>query len=258
VSTVEQALVDLGRHVRFPDQADLAPAVLARLEPARREAAPGRAAAPRRMVVLVAATLAVLVGGLALFSPAVRAALFRSLFLPGIRIIVGQPEPEAPVQTLARGLELGEPVSLAEAQAEVDFPIRLPRELGRPDRVFLEEFAARRRVWLVYRAGPGLPKAEETGVGLLVTEFQSGIDEEFLKKVQAEGGSFQPVQVDGNQGYWIEGAHTLFFIDEDGNFVEDRTRVAGNVLVWEEDGITYRIESDLGLGESLRVARSFG
>jgi hypothetical protein len=215
-------------------------------------------AAPRRMVVLVAATLTVLVGGLALLSPAVRAALVRSFFLPGIRIIVGEAEPEAAIQTLARGLELGEPVSLARAQAVVDFPIRLPRELGRPDRVFLEEFVARGRVWLVYRAGPGLPKAEETGVGLLVTEFQGGIDEEFLKKVQFEGGSFQPVHVDGNRGYWIQGAHTLFFLDEDGNFVEDRTRVAGNVLVWEEDGITYRIESDLGLGDSLRIARSFG
>jgi hypothetical protein len=258
VSAVEQALVDLGRHVRFPDEADLAPAVMARLQPTRGEAVAGRAAAPRRMVVLVAATLAVLVGGLALLSPAVRAALVRSFFLPGIRIIVGEPEPKAPTQTLGRDLELGEPMSLARAQAEVDFPIRLPRALGRPDRVFLEEFVARGRVWLVYRAGPGLPEAEETGVGLLVTEFQAGIDEEFLKKVQFEGGSFQPVQVDGNQGYWIEGAHTLFFIDEDGNFVEDRTRVAGNVLVWEEDGVTYRIESDLGLGESLRVARSFG
>jgi hypothetical protein len=256
--SVEQALIELGRHVRFPDEADLAPAVVAGLQPARPAAVPRRVAAPRRMVVLVAATLTVLVGGLALLSPAVRAALVRSFFLPGIRIIVGEAEPEAAIQTLARGLELGEPVSLARAQAEVDFPIRLPRELGRPDRVFLEEFVARGRVWLVYRAGPGLPKAEETGVGLLVTEFQGGIDEEFLKKVQFEGGSFQPVHVDGNQGYWIQGAHTLFFLDEDGNFVEDRTRVAGNVLVWEEDGITYRIESDLGLGDSLRIARSFG
>jgi hypothetical protein len=256
--SVEQALVDLGRHVRFPDEDDLAPVVVARLQPVQPAVVPRRVVAPRRMVVLVAATLAVLVGGLALFSPAVRAALVRSFFLPGIRIIVGEPEPEAPIQTLARGLELGEPVSLAGAQAEVDFPIRLPAELGRPDRVFLEEFAARGRIWLVYRAGPGLPETEETGVGLLVTELQGGIDEEFLKKVQFEGGSFQPLRVDGNQGYWIEGAHTLFFIDEDGNFVEDRTRVAGNVLVWEEDGVTYRIESDLGLGESLRVARTFG
>lgn len=255
--SVEQALVDLGRHVRFPDGADLAPAVLARLEPARPAGVPHRAAAPRRIVVLAAATLAVLVGGLALFSPAVRAALVRSFFLPGIRIIVGEPEPEAPIQTLGRGLELGEPVPFSKAQAEVDFPIRLPRVLGRADRVFLEEFVAGGRVWLVYRTGPGLPEAEETGVGLLVTEFQGGIDEEFLKKVQFEGGSVQPVQVDANRGYWIEGAHTLFFIDEDGNFVEDRTRVAGNVLVWEEDGVTYRIESDLGLGGTLGIAHSF-
>jgi hypothetical protein len=89
--SVEQALVDLGRHVRFPDEDDLAPVVVARLQPVQPAVAPRRLVAPRRMVVLVAATLAVLVGGLALFSPAVRAALVRSFFLPGIRIIVGEP-----------------------------------------------------------------------------------------------------------------------------------------------------------------------
>jgi catechol 2,3-dioxygenase-like lactoylglutathione lyase family enzyme len=256
VRPIEEALVELGRHVLYRE-VDLAPAVVARLEAGPPAKAP-RPAAPRRMVVLVAATLSVLVGGLALFSPAVRAAVIRTFFLPGIRILVGQPEPPAPIQRLGQGLELGEAVSLSGAQAEVDFPIRLPRELGRPDRVFLEEFVAGGRVWLVYRAGPDLPEAEETGVGLLVTEFRGGIDQEFLKKVQAEGGSFQPVQVDGNQGYWIEGAHTLFFLDEDGNIIEDRTRVAGNVLVWEEDGVTYRIESALDLGGTLDLAHSFG
>lgn len=251
MSALERELVDLGRHLHYPDE-DLAAEVVARL---RRPA--GVRTRPRRIAGVAAATLALLVGGLAALPPGVRAALLETFVLPGIRIMVGEPEPEAPVRALGRGLDLGEPVGVSEARAEVDFPVRLPSELGSPDRVFLEPAVAGGRVWLVYRAGEGIPRSDETGVGVLVAEFRAGVDEQFLKKVTAEGGSFQPLQVDGNQGYWIEGAHTLYFVDESGVVIEDRTRVAGNVLVWEAGGVTYRIESSLGLGETLRIAHSF-
>ena len=250
MSSLERALVDLGRHLRYPE-ADLATAVVGRL---------GRGTdvrtAPRRMAVLAAATLALLVGGVAVLSPTVRAALLRSFLVPGIRIVVGQPEPSAPVRTLGHGLELGKPVPLSEARAEVDFPIRLPSELGSPDRVFLEEAVPGGRVWLVYRAGPGIPRTDETGVGVLITQFRAGIEEEFLKKVEAEGGSFMPIQVDDNQGYWIRGAHALFFVDGSGDGdrgPHPRGRQRPDV---ERGGVTYRIESDLGLSDTLRIAHS--
>ena len=244
------ALVDLGHHLRYPEAADMAEGVVDRLQP--------RPAAPRRMVVLVAATLAVLVGGLALLSPAVRAALVRILLLPGIRIEVGAPEADAPVRRLGEGLDLGEPATLTEARQQAAFPIRIPAELGPPDRVFVEPSAGGRRVWLVYRAGPGLPAAEETGVGLLVAEFRGSVDDLLLKKVEAEGGTVMPVEVEGDRGYFIRDAHTLMLLDEFGNPIDDRTRVAGNVLVWVADGVVYRFESDLDLAENLRLAESLG
>jgi hypothetical protein len=250
VSPLERALVDLGRHLRYPEE-DLAPAVVARL---RR---PEGSRPPLRMAVLAAATVALLVGGLATLSPVVRAAVLRTFLVPGIRILAGQPDSNAPLLRLGRGLDLGEAVTLPEARAGVDFPIRLLSALGTPDRVFLERDVPGGRVWLVYRARGEIPRSHETGVGVLVTQFRAGIDEDFLKKVQAEGGSVLPVQVHGTQGYWIQGAHSLFFIDESGLVVEDRTRVAGNVLVWEANGVTYRIESALGLADTLRLVRSF-
>jgi hypothetical protein len=208
------------------------------------------------MAVLVAATLTLLTG-LAVLSPAVRAALLRIFAIPGIRIEVVDEAPTAPVRTLGEGLHLGQRVSLDEARAVVEFPIRLPADLGTPDQVFLERFIPGGRVWLVYGGRPGLPAAAETGVGLLVTEFRGGLDEFLLKKVTEEGGSVTPVQVDGNQGYFVQGAHTLYVLDESGNPVGDQPRLAGSVLVWEEDGVTYRIESALGFTDSLRVAESF-
>jgi len=249
---LEMALVDLGRHLRYPEAGDIAEGVVGRLE------SRVRPAAPRRMVVLVAATLAVLVGGLAFLSPAVRAALFRSFFLPGIRIIVGQPEPQAPIRRLGEGLDLGEPATLAEARQKAAFPIRVPAELGPPDRVFVEPSPAGSRVWLVYRARAGLPAAEETGVGLLVAESRGSVDDPLLKKVEAEGGTVTPVQVEGDRGYFIRDSHTLMLLDEFGNPIDDRTRVAGNVLVWVADGVVYRFESDLDLAGNLRLAESLG
>jgi hypothetical protein len=247
VSALETALVDLGRHLRYPPAEDLAPAVLGNISVRR--------TAPRRMAVLVAATLALLVGGLALLSPGVRAALLRIFGLPGVRIEVGT-EPRAPVQRLGEGLDLGDPVGLQDARNQAAFRVRIPAELGRPDQVFLEPTTAGRRVWLVYRARPGLPAAEETGVGLLVTEFQGDVGEFLIKKVEAEGAAVMPVDVEGNQGFFVRDAHTLMFIDEFGNPIDDRTRVAGNVLVWEADGVVYRLESALGLVDSLEIARS--
>ena len=250
MSVLEQALVDLGRHLRYPEAPDLAPGVVRQLR------APGPSPARRRMAILAAATLALLVGGLAALSPTVRAALFRVLNLPGVRIEVGAPGPEAPVRTLGDGLALGSRTSLARAQAQAEFPIQVPSSLGPPDRVYLERDRAGGTVWLVYGPRMGLPEAEETGVGLLVTEFRGSVDEEFLKKVTYEGGSVMPVEVDGSRGFWLRGAHTLIFLDERGFPIEDRTRVAGNVLVWEADGVTYRLESDLGLVDTLEIARS--
>ena len=165
---------------------------------------------------------------------------------------MGGPAPEASVRPLGHGLDLGERVDPSQARAAVDFAIRAPRELGPPNLVYLDGS----RIWLVYRARPGLPAAEETGVGLLVTEFRGSVDESLLKKVTMEGGTVTPIQVDGNRGYYVEGAHSLLFLDGSGNVIEERTRVAGNVLVWEEGGVTYRLESALGLGESVAIAGS--
>jgi hypothetical protein len=248
VSALESALLDLGRHLQYPPVEDLAPAVLDDIG--------GRRTAPRRMAVLAVATVALLVGGLALLSPGVRAALLRIFALPGVRIEVGTPEPKAPVQRLGEGLDLGDPVGLATARDQAAFPVRVPGGLGQPDRVFVEPTPAGRRVWLVYRARPGLPAAEETGVGLLVTEFRGDIGELLIKKVEAEGAAVMPIDVDGHRGFFIRGAHTLMFVNDVGGVIDDRTRVAGNVLIWVADGVVYRLESALGLVDSLEIART--
>ena len=66
----------------------------------------------------------------------------------------------------------------------------------------------------------------------------------------------QPVEL-GDLGFWLEGApHTVMFLDANGQIQEDSTRLAGNTLLWEEDGVSYRLEADLEMEEALKIARS--
>src|SRR6266508_977168 len=104
-------------------------------------------------------------------------------------------------------------------------------------------------------ARPGLPKAETTGVGLLLTEFRATINEEFIKKVAFEATTLEAVRVNGGSGFWIAGApHQISLVDRDGAVVPETIRLAGNVLLWEQGDLTVRIESHLMKDDVLRIA----
>jgi hypothetical protein len=67
----------------------------------------------------------------------------------------------------------------------------------------------------------------------------------------------QMVAVGGAGGYWIEGApHVLILRDYAGDDRRHPSRLAGNTLLWERDGVTYRLESALSRDEAIRIAES--
>ena len=254
VGALERALVDLGRHLAYPEAGDLAPAVVERIRGVRPLAPPRRAPRTRRVLVLVAAVLALLVGGALVASPGLRAALLRFFGLPGVRIEVGESPPP-----VGRGLDLGERVSLAEARERATFPLALPGSLGPPDEVYLDVPPADGLVSMAWRARPELPRATGSGVGALLTQFPARPEREFIvKKLAAQGVSVAQVLVDGETGYWVEGPHTVFLVTEGGVFIEDRARTAGNTLLWSRDGITYRLETALSMERTLAIARTVG
>ena len=72
--------------------------------------------------------------------------------------------------------------------------------------------------------------------------------------------SIETVSVAGNPGFWIDGApHTFFLacseVDSE-ECREERYRLAGNVLLWEDDGVVLRLESALSREASLAIAAS--
>jgi hypothetical protein len=112
------------------------------------------------------------------------------------------------------------------------------------------------RVDLVYRARPGLPASSFTDAGLLITQFRGEPEPDFLKKVTS-AGMVQFVTVGGEPGYFFSGEpHFFSYRAADGQFREERTRLAGNTLIWQRGDLTLRLEGNLPLAAAVRIAES--
>jgi hypothetical protein len=265
---LDRALADLAASLEFPPTPDLAAAVTARLDQA-----PGREPAPARRVRLagwltgwrrlaVAGLAAVLLAAAVLVaSPGTREAVARRLGLRGVSVEIGGTPPPT-VTTVPGGrldLGLGDRVTLDEARRRVRFPVLVPGAggLGPPDAVFVEAAVpAGGRVDLVWRARPGLPASPFTDAGLLVTQFRGQPTPDFIKKVTGMG-LVEDVTVGGEPGYWFSGEpHFFTYTDANGLLRDERTRLAGNTLIWQRGELTLRLEGEVSQAEAIRIAES--
>ncbi|MGH2746850.1 MAG: hypothetical protein ACRDKB_02850 [Actinomycetota bacterium] len=252
------ALAEVGAHVRYPETPDLAAAVRARIDtaPARRRVS---WSPTWRRVAFAAAVIVVLVAGTLFASPAARRAVADLLGIGGVAIVVEEERGPAPEPTTPAELNLGDAVSLAEGRAQADFSVGVPTStsLGTPDAVFFSDDVEGGRVSFTYQADENLPAADETGLGALLMQFRADIGQDLIKRVPFEGGRVRPVEVAGAPGFWITGApHEVYFVAPDGEVRADTVRLAANVLLWERDGVSLRLESDLSLKRALRIAHS--
>lgn len=236
MADLERKLRSAAERIHWPD-ADLRGAVTSAI--GARQPGPRR-----RWLQLAAAAAAVTL--LVLATPAGRQAVADILEVAGIRVGWGDAA-SAP----GAGLELGEEMSLEEAADLVDHPLLHPTEI--PDAVYYEELADTDAIHMVWAGEDDLPAAGDTGIGLLYTQLRAGTSKLFLKSLSPDTEA-RPVTVRGQQGLWIEGApHVILYEDESG-LREERARLAANVLAWEEGGVTHRIETTLGLEETLGLA----
>ena len=149
-------------------------------------------------------------------------------------------------------------MTLEQVRGRVAFQVLVPSALGDPDEIYLLSTPAGGQVALVYYPRPDLPEASTTGVGLLFTEFQADIHTvgPFAKGLPA-GTRIEEVQVNGGRGYWIDGdPHFFFFRDTRGQQLTENTRLASNVLLWEQGPLTLRLESSLPKDAALSIATS--
>ena len=187
--------------------------------------------------------------------------------MPGIRILFGGPTPPpstvAPgsptpggsLGTLGQSLGLGTTVSLDDAARLGGLELVLPPDpaIGPPDAAYL--FA--NRVALVWGERPGLPANSETAIGLLLSEFRGTVDQGYYTKSLDSDATVTPVTVGDGSGYWISGPqHFFFYTNPNGTVIDDSHRVVGDTLIWSDGDVTYRMESELGMDESIELAEA--
>ena len=268
------AIADLGTQVAWPRVPDVRARVLARIAAPRRSEwwrpfwSPRYGFAPA-IVTVALALIAVLV-----FSPEARTTATDILRLRGVEIFRGpvptpSPTPsrspgsiQTPTQQPSAGL--GVLVTLDEARARAGYPLLVPVDplLGAPDEVYLRAVPGSTAVSFVYTIRAGIPTSAQAGVAAIVTEFAGGtVDEQFFGKViDPRTTSLEPVAVNGQPGFWIQGAPHLFFYrvgGSTGSIEQETLRLAGNTLIWTQGNLLLRLEAQVDKATALRIAASF-
>ena len=259
----EKQLRSLARGLEYPRTPDIAGAVSTRLRGGQGIGVRGemRLRVRTRRVASSLVILLVLFASLMLIPPA-RAAILEFIQIGVVRIFRAQPTPLSPPDeerpmTMVPGTATSQPLipileriagetSLEEAQKEVLYPILLPSypaDLGKPDRVFVQE--AEGKMTILVWIDPGRP--DKIRLSLHLIPSTSWAVEKF------DPAQVQETQVNGQHAIWAVGPYPLRLRNNDLDFMR---LIAGHVLIWKDGEITYRLETDQGLEEAIKVAES--
>ena len=147
---------------------------------------------------------------------------------------------------LASMQDLAGETTLAEARLKSGFALPLPdypAGLGPPDHVFLQD-SGDDFVMLVWME----PEARlSVRFSLQVIGPQSWMIGKYQPRV------VQETHVGERAAIWTTGPYPLLMSNGE---VELKRLVTGHVLIWQDEGITYRLESDYALEDALKVAES--
>jgi hypothetical protein len=229
--------------VAFPPTPDLAASVDQRLGAERR---PGRFVRwlERPRLVLALAVVVAAFGAVLAASPGARSAFLEIFGIEGAVVTrVEELPPVTPGDSLAA---LGQRVTLAEARRLAGFPLlRLPGE-AEPDATY---FKSPGMVSFVY--------GRDLDVRLILSQIDGSLDEAFLKKVGPQGTLIERVRVGGEPGLLLTGEpHFFTYTSRTGTFEEEPLYLARDVMLWERDGRTFRLEGELERERAIELAES--
>lgn len=237
-----------------PDVASLVGATIREHRAAPSHVAPRLSMPSRRRTLLVIAAALLTLAGVAL-----AARLVIELGAVAVEVLPGRPT--ALPTNVAGGGDLGREIPLAEAERMAGFPAALPTALGPPDRAWLDEavvgpepgdVAVRIVTHWLPLGHADLPIIGGTKSGAVLMQFE-GEWEVVSKQLYAETNRFLIAIVDGRQAFWTTGEHELLLVS---GHETRRLLVTGNVLIWQDAGFTFRLETALSKGAAVAVAET--
>jgi len=114
------------------------------------------------------------------------------------------------------------------------------------------------RVTIVYASVKGIPVSPQAGVSAIVVEFKGTLETQIMSKVIGPDTFLDAVPLGSGVAYYLSGKpHQFFFRDSGGTLQPETLRLAGNTLLWEQGGYTYRLEAQVSREEAVRIASSF-
>ncbi|HXQ33992.1 MAG TPA: hypothetical protein VN843_08275 [Anaerolineales bacterium] len=256
----EKQLMSIAKGLDYPRTPNIAAAVMTRLRPSTRPRFISRRFAWSLTIILI------------LFSslmsiPNARAAIIEFIQIGIVRIFPRPTEPpmdviqtatpdtsiprtatpSLPSSTLIPSLSrVAGKSTLANAQQKVNYSILLPTyppDLGQPDYVFVQDAEGTMTilVWL----DPDRP--DQVLMSLhFVPEGSWGIE-------KAEPRVIEETNVNGQRAIWAVGPYPLRLSNGDLDFTR---LIDGNVLIWAQGNMTYRLETNQTLEEAIKVAES--
>ena len=251
----ETQLQSIASGMDYPPTPDIAGAVTRRLRVPRPRHT-NRAIARSLVIVLVLLVSLLLI-------PPVRAAVLDFIQVGIVRIFRSEPEPTleqipatrmpvtaTPSPTLSSLIPLLEEMAgettLAGAQSLAGYPILLPTypaSLGVPDRVFVQD--AGKPMTILVWVDPQKPDRVSMSLHF-IPEGSWAVD-------KFEPSGIEETNVGGTRAIWAIGPYPLRM--RSGDLVIVRM-LNGHVLIWEETGVTYRLETDVTLEEAVKIAES--
>lgn len=172
--------------------------------------------------------------------------------VPSLTAPTAAPTASAPptptVAPLTTVLDLAGETTFADAQRRATFPIRLPSyppDLGLPDKVFFQDLGGP-AVVLVWMDPAQPSKVRFSLHQLSATTFAQ----------KGEPVAIAQTQVNGRAALWTDGPYMLEYVRGNQAPYGARRIVNGHVLLWEDQGVTYRLETELTLAEAVRIAES--
>ena len=249
------AITLLGDELSWPAEPDLSTAVAEAIRDA--QASPALVAprlslpSRRRTVLVIAAAL------LALAAAAIATRLVIELGAVAVEVRSGRP---AGLPTnVATGEDFGREISLVDAASVAGFPPAVPVALGQPDSAWVDETDVGPeaddvavRIVTQWMPSSDLPPITGTKSGAVLMQFE-GEWEVASKLLSAETNHYGGAVVEGRDAFWTTGRHELLLVSG------ERTRrllVTGNVLIWQDAGFTFRLETALAKRSAIAVAES--